>query len=75
MDIKSLMQQMHEAKNEAEREEVKTLISSQFNSLSESEKEVVRVEFIESWDEAILFATEKLKKFDLRIEQLENSSR
>jgi len=68
MDIKRLMQRMHDATNEKEKLDIKNEILSQFNSLPESEKETVRKEFMEGLDEQLKKADELIKKIDIALE-------
>ena len=73
MDIKQLMQKMHEATTEEEKESVKDEIGEQFSFLSDSEKEEVRKEFLSSLDEKIEEAKETLERVDIFIEMSEIS--
>jgi len=68
MDIKHLMQKMHNASTEEEKLSIKNDILSQFNSLSELEKESVRNEFMSGLDEKLKEADEVMKKVDISIE-------
>jgi len=65
MDIKLFMQKMHEASTEKEKLDIKNVILSQFNSLSETEKETVRNEFTESLNIKLQEADELIKKIDI----------
>jgi uncharacterized protein YaaR (DUF327 family) len=62
MDIKKLMQEIHNAPGKEEKECVQEKIKAQFSSLSEEEKEHVRREFISSWDEKIVETKKALEK-------------
>jgi len=73
MDIKKLMQKMHDATTEEEKSSILNEIVSQFNSLSESEKETVRNEFMEGLNEKLKKAEELIKKVDIAIEVSEIS--
>ncbi|GHV29359.1 hypothetical protein FACS1894177_00110 [Bacteroidia bacterium] len=64
MEIKQLMQKMHDASNEQEKALVKKEIISLFSSLSEPEKETVRKEFLEGLDEKLKEADELIEKMD-----------
>jgi len=68
MDIKQLMQKMHDATTEKEELSIKNEIISQFNLLSEPEKETVRNEFMIGLDEKLREADELMKKVDIAIE-------
>jgi hypothetical protein len=73
MDIKDLMQKMHKANTDEERDLIKSEIENQFSSLSDSEKEEVRKAFTNSWDEKIIETKELLDKVDVYIEMSEIS--
>ena len=73
MDITSLMQEMHNANTEVERVSVKNKITTQFDALSETEKELVRDAFLKSLDNVIDEGKILLKEVDLKIEMLEIS--
>jgi len=73
MDIKHLMQKMHDASTEKEKLSIKNEILSQFNSLSESEKETVRNEFMEGLDIKLQEAEKLIKKIDIALELSEIS--
>jgi len=62
MNIKKLMQKMHDATTEEEKLSITNEILSQFNSLSESEKETVRNEFMEGLNEKLTEAEKLIKK-------------
>ena len=68
MDIKFLMQKMHSAKNEEERQSVKTQIINIFSSLSDEEKEVVRREFLEDLHKKIDESKELIERVDVYLE-------
>ncbi len=67
MDIKKLIQEMHSAGSEAEKEAVKRKIENEFSRLNESEKETVRKAFLESLDKQLEKAKETIEKVDLAI--------
>ena len=73
MDIRILVERLSNTRDSAEIESIKNEISMQFSSLSESEKEAVRVEFLKSFDEKIEETKEFLEDVDLKIEMLEIS--
>jgi len=75
MDIRSLMQEMHDAPNEEAKEIIDEKIKSQFAALSDLEKEKVRQEFNAAWDEELEYARKKLIEIDRKIEMLESTSR
>jgi len=68
MEIKNLMQKMHDAATDTEKLRIKNEMLSQFNSLSESEKKIVRNEFMQSLDEKLKEADELIKKIDIAVE-------
>ena len=68
MDIKNLMQKMHDATTNKGKLSIKNEILSQFNSLSESEKEIVRNEFMEGLDAKLREAEVLIKEIDIAIE-------
>ena len=59
---------MHDNNNEEDRLIVKNEILSQFNLLSESEKEIVRSEFMNGLNEKLKEAEELIKKIDIATE-------
>jgi hypothetical protein len=65
MDIKLCMQQMHNAASEQERNKVKEEIKLQFSSLPDSEKEEVRVCFMQGLDEKLQEADRLISKMDI----------
>jgi hypothetical protein len=67
MDIKSLMQQMHDA-DDRNKERIKNEISSQFSSLTEEEKEAVREAFMQGLDAKLEEANRLIKKVDIALE-------
>jgi hypothetical protein len=68
MDIKQLMQQMHNAQSEQEKNLIKEEIKSQFSSLSDSEKEEVRNSFMEGLNEKLEEADKLISKIDIALE-------
>jgi len=68
MEIKKLMQKMHNATDKKEKLSIKNEILSQFNLLSESEKEDVRNEFMEGLDVKLKEAEDLIKRVDFVIE-------
>ena len=62
------MQKMHDAATDTEKLRIKNEMLSQFNSLSESEKKIVRNEFMQSLDEKLKEADELIKKIDIAVE-------
>jgi len=74
MDIRNLMQEMHEAQNEDVKEKVIEKIKSQFNSLNDLEKEEVKKSFIASLDEMLAYTKKKLEEFDLKLEMTERKN-
>jgi hypothetical protein len=73
MDIRILVERLSNTRDGAERERIEKEISMQFSTLSESEKEAVRVEFLKSFDEKIEETKIFLEEVDLKIEMLEIS--
>ena len=73
MDIRSLMQEMHNARTKKSKEIVIEKIKTQFNALNDLEKEEVKKSFIESLDEELENARKKLKEIDMKIEMMEKS--
>jgi len=68
MDIKSLMQKMHDASTDVEKLSIKNEILSQFNLLSDLEKEIVRNDFMSGLDNKLKEADELMDKVDIAIE-------
>jgi len=68
MDIKKLMQKMHDAATEKEKSGIKNEILSQFNSLTEQDKDIVRNEFMEGLDGKLKEAGELIKRVDIALE-------
>ena len=66
MDIHKLMQQMHVATDE-EKSKIVEEVKTNFSTLSDSEKELVRKEFLESLDKKIDEAKIILEKTDIAI--------
>jgi uncharacterized protein YaiI (UPF0178 family) len=67
MDIKKLMEEMHFAESEAEKETVKRKIEKEFSKLNDNEKEMVRKIFLESLDKQLEEAKGIIKTVDLAI--------
>jgi len=67
MNIRELMQKLHNTSNEKEKEEIKKEILSQFSSLDEFEKEIVRKEFLKGLDEKFKEADNVLEKVDIAL--------
>jgi len=61
------MQKLHNTSNEKEKEEIKKEILSQFSSLDEFEKEIVRKEFLKGLDEKFKEADNVLEKVDIAL--------
>jgi hypothetical protein len=68
MDIKLLMQQMHNASNEQEKKDIEEQIKLQFSSLSETEKKAVQMEFLEGLDAKLEEVDKSIKKIDISLE-------
>jgi hypothetical protein len=73
MDIKLLMQQMHNASTEQEKNLISEKIKSQFFSLSDSEKEDIRKSLKESLDEKLKEADSLMNRIDIALEIAEVS--
>ncbi|MCL2651450.1 MAG: DUF5053 domain-containing protein [Candidatus Azobacteroides sp.] len=73
MDIKKVMQEMHEASSEAEKKQIIDKVKAEFNSLTEEEKKNVRKLFLLSLDDKMEEAKKVLKEIDLKIEMMEIS--
>ena len=73
MDIKELMQEMHEAQSEEEKEEIIEKVKFQFSSLTEHEQEEVRKTFLIMWDEKLEYTKKRLEEIDLKLEMMEIS--
>jgi hypothetical protein len=67
MDIKALMQRIHDAANDEERERIQEEIVSGFSSLSEEEKKVVRKDFIDGMDAKIEEGKRLIEKVDIEL--------
>lgn len=65
MDIKELMNQLHAAKMESEKQQIELVIKTRFQSLSEIEKKSVRSEFLESLDDELNETRQTLEKVDV----------
>jgi len=68
MEIKNLMQQMHNAATEEEKEQIIKEIDARFSGLSDLEKIQTQKDFLESLDEKLKEADELIKKVDIAIE-------
>lgn len=68
MDIKDLMKQMHAATNEQEKQGIMNQISSQFASLSDNDKEMVKKEFLSALDGKLKQADDIIRKVDIALE-------
>ena len=64
MNITKLMHDLHNASNESEIEIVTEKIKRQFSSLSDSDKELVKIEFLKLWDEKLDEAKSVLNRID-----------
>jgi len=73
MDIRELMQRLHNASTEAEEAQILASIKNEFDSLSDSDKEFVRKEFLTSLDEKLEEAKDLIKRMDIAIEMQEIS--
>jgi len=68
MDIKYLMQQVHDASTEKEKDFILKEVESQFSVLSEFDKKKVQKEFLEGLDLKLKEADELINKVDIAIE-------
>ena len=68
MDIKQLMQQMHNSLNEQEEKRIEDEIKLQFSTLSDEEKKAVQKEFLGGLDEKLEEADKLIKKIDIALE-------
>ena len=73
MDIKKLMQDMHNASSVEEKKAIEEKIKQEFSSLTDSEKEDVRACFLDSLDNKLKEADNTLKKVDISVELAEIS--
>jgi uncharacterized UPF0160 family protein len=73
MDIRKLMQEMHNAQNGNEEKLLKEKILSQFALLRDTEKEKLKKEFLISWDEQLEYAEKKMDEIDVKLEMMEVS--
>jgi len=73
MDIKKVMQEMHNASSDVEKKQIIDKVKKEFNSLSEEEKKNVRELFLLSLDNKIEESKKTLKEIDLKIEMMEIS--
>ena len=64
MNIKNLMQELHDSSTEKEKQIVEGKIKLQFSLLSESEKKEVQKHFMEGLDEKLSQANSIIKKAD-----------
>jgi predicted transcriptional regulator len=68
MDIKNLMQQMHEAQSEEEKNRIGEEIKSRFSLLSDSEKKEVQKNFMQGLDAKLKEADALIAKIDIALE-------
>ena len=68
MDIKNLMQKMHFASNEREKQKIAEEIRIQFSSLSDSEKKKVQAEFMEGLNGVLQKTDRLIKEIDVAFE-------
>ena len=73
MDIQNLIEKLSKTHDSKERDSIKGEITTQFSTLSEEEKEIVKVKFFQSLEEKIDETKEFLEEVDLKIEMLEIS--
>jgi hypothetical protein len=73
MNIAELMQKMHAAITEVEKEKIANEIEKEFSSLSEEEKSIIQKEFVQLWDNKLKEAEETIKKVDIALEMKEIS--
>jgi len=71
MDIREWMQKLHNASTDAEKDQITVAIKGVFDSLSDTDKELVRSEFLKSLDEKLEETKEALKRIDMAIEMQE----
>ena len=71
MDIREWMRKMHNASTDAEEQNITAGIKEMFDSLSDTDKEFVRNEFLRSLDEKLEETKEVLKRIDMAIEMEE----
>lgn len=70
MDIENLLQEMHDASTESEKQIVETKVKEQFDALSDLEKKEVKETFLKSWENAIAEGRKTLARVDREIEEL-----
>lgn len=68
MDIIKLMQELHNASTEAEKEAIVDKIKQLFSSLTDADKELVRKEFSKAWDRKLEETKTVLDKVDIALE-------
>lgn len=73
MDIKKIMQKMHETSSEIEKKQIFDEVKTEFSSLTEEEKKNVRESFLLSLDDKLEESKQALKEIDLKIEMMEIS--
>jgi hypothetical protein len=74
MDIKLLLQKMHDAETDSEKESIKGEIENRFNLLNDEDKKKVQQDFMQSLDNKLNEAEETLKKVDVYLEMKELSA-
>ena len=73
MNIKELLQRMHDAQDEEQKRVVEQEIARQFELLSDAEKDIVRNEFMVSLDDRLAYTKEKLVEIDISLDIMEIS--
>jgi len=73
MNIKELMQRMHDAQDEEQSRVVEQEIARQFELLSDAKKDIVRNEFMVSLDDRLAYTKEKLAEIDISLDIMEIS--
>ena len=73
MEIRELMQKMHNAPDEEQKQIIVREIESVFKSLSDTEKEFVRKEFMSSLDDRLAFTKNRLAEIDISMDIMEVS--
>ena len=73
MNIKELLQRMHDAQDEEQKRVVEQEIARQFELLSDAEKDIVRNEFMVSLDDRLAYTKEKLAEIDISLDIMEIS--
>jgi hypothetical protein len=67
MNIKQLMQDMHNASNEEEKKVIEEKIKSQFSSLSEPEQKAVKTAFLNGLDSKLKEADDLFDRVDVAL--------